>query len=245
MSPHSFGLMIGGVMLRSFEIPEAVRFGGQQQVVVHRLPGGGRVIDCMGHDTQDVTWSGMMIGPDAAERARLLESLCYSAAVTQLLFGDMGYQVVVAAFNADYRCANWIGRYRIRCVTVDQGSEPNLSIGSLLNQDLSLAGAFDPSGVLPGVASGLSLAQAMLTNASPLSAGGAAQDAFGAALSDCANTVKMCRSGAGSALAQVSVSDSVSPTTLPDAVRISEILAKATVLTGLIGRAYSNFQEAG
>jgi hypothetical protein len=53
---------IGGISLSEWEIPERINFGGKQQVTVHKLIGGNRVIDAMGPDPDDVRWSGRFRG---------------------------------------------------------------------------------------------------------------------------------------------------------------------------------------
>ena len=48
---------IGSITLRDFEVPSIVRFGGMQRLVEHRLGGGGRVIDALGSDDDDISFA--------------------------------------------------------------------------------------------------------------------------------------------------------------------------------------------
>ena len=66
-------VILGPVLLRDFEVPERISFGGRQAIVVHRLPGGARVIDAMGRDDAEIAFSGIFSGPDATRRARTLD----------------------------------------------------------------------------------------------------------------------------------------------------------------------------
>ncbi len=38
-------LFLGPIVFADFEIPESINFGGTQRLAIHRLAGGGRVIE--------------------------------------------------------------------------------------------------------------------------------------------------------------------------------------------------------
>ena len=70
----------GSVTLDSFTAvglkdPEKMPFGGRQQIVTHNLLGGGRVFDLLGPDEADITFSGLLNGPQAPFRARQLDQI--------------------------------------------------------------------------------------------------------------------------------------------------------------------------
>ena len=67
-------LTLGGIIFQDFEVPDNIGIGGEQALVVHKLPGGARVIDAMGADHRDITWSGRFRSGNAEARARLLDS---------------------------------------------------------------------------------------------------------------------------------------------------------------------------
>src|SRR5690242_17085448 len=77
-------LVLGPVAFSDFEVPERIRFGGAQRLTVHKLPGGARVIDALGPDDTELGWSGIFAGPDATERALLLDQLRVRGAVLPL-----------------------------------------------------------------------------------------------------------------------------------------------------------------
>lgn len=77
-------LVLGPVAFADFEIPERIAFGGTQRLAVHKLPGGLRVIDALGRDDRELTWSGIFAGPDATARSRLLDLLRARGAVLPL-----------------------------------------------------------------------------------------------------------------------------------------------------------------
>jgi hypothetical protein len=110
-------LTLGGVVFQDFEIPESVNFGGDQQLVVHKLPGGARVIDAMGPDDSDIHWSGRFRGANAEGRALLLEYLRRQGSQILLSWSLHRYQVVIREFKADFRQSYEIP-YSIACTVV-------------------------------------------------------------------------------------------------------------------------------
>lgn len=238
------GVMLGPVVLQAYEVPERVTFGGRQQMAVHRLPGGGRVIDAMGPDEQNLVWQGMMLGPDAADRARMLDQLRQSGAVVPLLFGDMAYAVIVADFEADYRGTAWIGRYRIACMVLPGAMPPLASLAANLESDLNAASELDPDGVVAAAAA-LASSQMALQSAGILIAGSsgtdALQTALGGARSVLAATQGAAEAAMSAAITTASVSGSIGGTAgLLLVAGDAEQLARSGAMAGLIGRAQAN-----
>lgn len=95
-------LRLGDFQFRATEIPERISFGGAQQLVVHKLIGGVRVIDAMGRDDAPVTWSGLFQGPDSVTRAQFLDTLRVQGGVQFLSYYTLGADVVVKSFSADF-----------------------------------------------------------------------------------------------------------------------------------------------
>ncbi len=112
-------LILGSIAFREFEIPEEIRYGTRHRLEVHKLVGGGRVIDAMGPDPEPIRWRGRFRGPDAASRARDVEALAKSGRRVSLAWGGFSYSVVVDDFSADYQRFYEIP-YHISC-TVDTG----------------------------------------------------------------------------------------------------------------------------
>src|SRR5690348_7393804 len=110
-------LTLGGVVFQDFEIPESINFGGDQQLVVHKLPGGGRVIDAMGPDDSDIHWSGRFRGSNAEPRAMLLDYMRRQGSQILLGWSLHRYQVVIREFKADFRQPYEIP-YSISCTVV-------------------------------------------------------------------------------------------------------------------------------
>lgn len=145
-------LLLGPVGFAGFEMPARICFGGAQRLAVHQLPGGARVIDAMGRDDADIAWSGAFAGPDAADRARLLDLMRAEGAALPLAWDAFCYTVVISEFEAHYQHANWVP-YRIVClVLLDQTEvafEAAYDLTTGLLGDLTQAQAgFDVSGAI-------------------------------------------------------------------------------------------------
>ena len=194
------GVMLGGILLSGFEVPEQISFGGSQLLAVHRLPGGVRVVDAMGADDRDISWSGMMIGPNAADRARALDGLRAAGQMVPLVFGDMSFNVVVASFEAAYRRASWIGSYRISCLVVPGVAVQAPSLVELLTGALSGVGAIDPDGAVAGLAAAVGAAQADLLAAGTLVAGTAGTIALANSVQAAGSVAVAAQAGAESTM---------------------------------------------
>jgi hypothetical protein len=137
-------IILGPIVLRDFEVPEHMNFGGAQRLAVHFLPGGARVIDALGRDDAEITFSGTFSGPEASARARAVDAL-RATGLPQLLSWDVfAYTVVIRDFHADYRAGNWIP-FRIACTVLrDEAAafvEAPLALAESLLGDVGIAAA--------------------------------------------------------------------------------------------------------
>ena len=107
------------------EIPESIKWGGQQRLAVHEMVGGARVIDAMGATPQDLSWSGVFVDvsltatdrlSSAVERARFLDYLRIAGLPLNCSWGGLSYSVVIESFVADYRAFDI--PYTISCKTI-------------------------------------------------------------------------------------------------------------------------------
>ena len=110
-------LALGPVVFRDFELPPSVAFGGRQQMAVHRLADGRKVIDCLGRDDSDISFSGVFAGSDATIRARALDELRVSGVAMPLTWDVFFYTVLVREFTAVYRNDTWIP-YTLTCAVL-------------------------------------------------------------------------------------------------------------------------------
>lgn len=114
-------LALGVVTLDGFEITDGVRFGGNQALAVHKLPGGVRVVDAIGPDDADLTWTGVFSGADAAARARALDVLRAAGAPLSLVWDAFAYTVVIRRLTLRYANPWWIP-YSIACTAVSDSA---------------------------------------------------------------------------------------------------------------------------
>lgn len=135
-------LVLGPVAFDDFEVPERIAFGGAQRLAVHKLPGGQRIIDALGRDDRELTWSGIFAGPDATERARTLDLLRVQGAALPLTWDVFFYSVVISSFEVEYRKEWWIP-YRLSCTVLLDQAEPvpdaAASIGTQTATDIGTA----------------------------------------------------------------------------------------------------------
>jgi hypothetical protein len=141
-------LLLGPIVFHDFEIPSGINFGGRQRMAVHWLPGGTRVIDAMGRDDAQISFSGVFSGSDATWRARSLDELRVAGIALPLTWDVFFYTVLIAEFRADYRSGWWIP-YRIVCTVLQDEASV------LLEQAVSLAAsALMDAGAAASYASG-------------------------------------------------------------------------------------------
>ena len=110
-------LVLGPVVFQDFEVPSTICFGGAQRLAVHRLPGGGRVVDALGPDDGVIFFSGIFSGSDAAERALALDALRSAGAPLPLTWDVFFYTVVITDFTANFQSSWWIP-YRLACTVI-------------------------------------------------------------------------------------------------------------------------------
>ena len=111
-------LVIGSLVLQGYEVPSRITIGGSQSITMHKLPGGGRIIDAMGPDDGTIAWRGLFVGPDAAQRARILDSMRSQGTPQLLGFADYTLNVIIVHFEYDYQDRGALVSYRIRTEAV-------------------------------------------------------------------------------------------------------------------------------
>ena len=117
-------LIIGSLILQDHEVPDRISIGGAQAVTVHKLPGGGRVIDAMGPDDASIAWRGIFTGPDAARRARTLDVMRQQGNSHILSFGDYTFCVIIIHYQYDYQDNGAVISYRIKSEIVPNPANP-------------------------------------------------------------------------------------------------------------------------
>lgn len=101
-------VVLGEVVFQDWEIPERVTWGGSHKLNVHKLVGGDRVIDAMGPDNAELTWSGIFLSQDAAQRADQLDQMRKDGQLRSFIFGGRFYYAYISSFQAEQRMLSWI-----------------------------------------------------------------------------------------------------------------------------------------
>lgn len=122
--------------------PEQVKFGLKEQIVIHKMIGGARILDMLGDDPEDISWSGFFLGPDAVELAQALYALQQGKELLDLTFGLYNASVVISQLDLVYKKAFWVD-YSITCIVVDQAVGGALGDVGAAVIDVN-AGAGDP-----------------------------------------------------------------------------------------------------
>jgi hypothetical protein len=137
-------LILGGFIFQNFDfsVPTRIPFGGQQSMIVHKLPGGTRVIDTLGPDEDDITWSGFFFASSALHQCQQLDAMRASGQRVTLTYGGMSRQVVIKRFKPNIRrYPHWV-EYEITCTVSDLPSyaaSAPVAIGYLVSADLITA----------------------------------------------------------------------------------------------------------
>lgn len=130
-------LILGGIVFENVEYapPTKMPFGGQQAMIVHKLPGGSRVIDLLGPDEDDITWAGFFFTPAALARCQTLDAMRASGAVLTLSFGGMSRSVVIKRFKGSIRrYPNWC-EYEISCTVT---ANPSYGVSAVTGATIGL-----------------------------------------------------------------------------------------------------------
>ncbi len=223
-----FSLTLGPIDFAGFELPSAITLGGRQRLAIHRLPGGLRIIDALGADHADLAFNGIFSGPDAADRARILDALRIAGVALPLAWDAFLYTVIIESFEADYRSPWWIP-YRLTCsVLRDEAAIP---IGPVLSLVASLAADIAQAAIYTDVSS----PAASLADPSAITAG------------TTANATAQSTFAGSTALLDSSIAAAGPGLNTPDllaATAAAAQLARLTAARGYMARANRNLAQA-
>lgn len=134
-------LLLGSFLFEDFEIPETVHglLSGKQMFAVKKLIGGQRVIDAMGPDPADISWSGRFQGGDIVARGQQVASMREAGQPVVLVCDEVTLTVVIAEFNMPYE-RPYQGTYDIRCIVQPAAAQaPSPSLDDAVSGDFSSA----------------------------------------------------------------------------------------------------------
>ena len=217
-------ITLGGLELDGFEVPASVRFGGAQRMTVHKLLGGGRVIDTMGRDDSLLRWSGVFSGANASDRARTLDAMRAAGNLLPLSWDVFTYNVIVSQADLDF-CNPWWIPYQLECIVVIDLAQSNSS---------SIPSAAD------SVLADLAIVSNFLDVASLISAL-SAPAAFSAATAGHSEALAQIAALQVTVSADVSVAEKdLDGGNMTSVVNASQVLAQSYCARGYLNRAASN-----
>lgn len=232
-------LLLGPVVFRDFEVPERINFGGAQRLAVHHLTSGGRVIDTLGRDDADISFSGIFTGADAMARTRTLDEFRALGRVLTLTWDVLTYSVVIREFQASFTQPGWIP-FRVCCTVLRDEA------AALIEAPLSLVASVLGDGAIAGAAAlagGISLALATDALGKPDATRRAspAHTAAQRALADAQAALRAGEDAAGAALDPDALTKAA---TLPASVDALQRLALFAQARAHAGRAMANLANA-
>lgn len=137
-------LTLGGFTFDDFSTPSEMMGGGKQAMVIHKLPGGARVIDTLGPDEDNVTWSGQFFGNDSYANMLSLDAMRAAGQVISLTWGGQFRSVIIDSFVYKVRRIPLWGTYTISCTVYQNPALGNLTsststVDSLVTTDYASA----------------------------------------------------------------------------------------------------------
>jgi len=256
----SGGVQLGDVSFSDFEVPEKISWGGKQDIVHQKLPGGQVVLNAMGIDYPPIVWSGIFDGFDALDRSRQIYQMLVAAALVPLTWNDRSYTVLVADYQADDTKTNWIP-YRVTCIvlrdeTLSQADAPP-SLLSQVTGDIAGAIGITPAQLAAGVGTALKVAQVASTVVGAVTRGSSAALGLAGAVGAAAGAVGGALSLANGAMGgivqnAIATGASILPigsavagaANLVSAVSTAQSLAALPIIGGLVGRVATNLRNA-
>lgn len=101
--PFATRLTLGSFEFQGFEVPESIKISAKQQVAVHKLVGGKRVVDVLGTDFENLTWTGWMVGTSAPDRTKAIEDMRDAGMPVTFTLEDYSFSVVITGFSSDFQ----------------------------------------------------------------------------------------------------------------------------------------------
>ncbi|MCE2574386.1 hypothetical protein [Komagataeibacter sp. FNDCR2] len=143
-------ITIGPLTLSGLEVPQVIRDGGTQQVAVHRLPGGNRIIDAVGNDPDRLELSGTFVGPTAITRARMLRQMRIAGLPVMFTGAGLSLTVRIVQYSYDYQQKGVVIPYRL---VLEQ--PPQVPVASGITSGLSALIGNDAASALSGITGAL------------------------------------------------------------------------------------------
>ena len=135
-------LTLGGLAFDDWSTPEKMMFGGKHAAVVHKLPGGARVVDTLGPDESDIIFRGTFYGDNAMANAQALDALRATGQVVPLTFGGQYRLVLIQEALPVIERYPHLVTFTVACLVVQNPMQGALgavvaSFGDLVSSDMA------------------------------------------------------------------------------------------------------------
>lgn len=97
------GFTLGSVTFTGIEVPESVQYGGNQNLIVQKLPGGWKVIDDGGNDPLTINMRGIFLGSDAKPKSDAITQMRMAGKTVAFTAAAQTLRVKIRAFTCEYR----------------------------------------------------------------------------------------------------------------------------------------------
>lgn len=240
---------LGGFLFSgaTIAVPAEMRWGTQQRVVRHVLPGGTVKINVMGVDWPPISFRGVFDGPTAGDRAKALSRLTAAGKPLTLTWMDRIFLVVISRFRATDTTDGWVA-YDIHCEVLadaDQIAGPPAPPSLLQQIKADINAAMGLVGQIGTVVSAVQMAMLVAGSFTLGTAPNAALVASIAAFQASQQEVQAsAESGLSSLGGQGAGGASGAVNWLTYGATLAGNLAQAMTASGNIGRAITNLQQA-
>jgi hypothetical protein len=113
-------LVVGGYTFTGFGVPERINGGGAQQLKVHTMLGGNRVVDALGPNDDAIRFTGRFREASAMQQVALMDAMRIAGAPVTLTYWNLSYTVVISKFTWSFERFYEVP-YELECtVVVDQ-----------------------------------------------------------------------------------------------------------------------------
>ena len=133
-------IQLGTFAFEGLECPEKITVSSRQRIAVHPIATGGSVFDALGEDTQIISFGGIFTGPQAANRARVLDRFRQTGLPMPLIWQAASALVVIHNYRLNFASPYWI-TYKIGCFISQQNASIYLDRSDILSVALPAAPA--------------------------------------------------------------------------------------------------------
>ena len=224
---------IGPIALTGLEVPEVFDRSASMQPAIHRLIGGGRVVQLLGANPRVRELRGVLAGEGAVDRAVTLEALRDSGAVVVLTIGAWSENVVVTALELQYTARGSVIRYRLQAEALPAvAGSLSTTVSAVIGAAVADLGQAVASIGVAGLASLGAAASALGNDGTSLAAAGSATSTPSLDITAAASSLSLAIDGAGGTL--VSLSGAATPDIVGNAGALAAASANARVLAAAV-----------